>query len=1042
MTSAPDFVTIIIPFADQTEWSPMHVADVTRAIERLGNPAHTATPAAPDAIDAPDGHAPADLLDATGIVHFMSINVIPAERDDAAPHLLIEATVDGPAHDAVRTIGAAMGEVLAPVLELVTGQPCAARAVPGLLRRHALGLAAGPWRWRKQAIGLPFSGTPGTRVAEIHANRAVVAEARKLIAAYRLREPLAEAPALLRHVAANLPAAAAAVVARPQPDLPFVDQADAPWEDYARNGLTLSGLGRVIGYHRGPLVLVLALSYALVAGLLWRSGIGTVLTLILAVLPALLLPVVLVGMLAWRLRADEQANTPRDVTPAPDAIAAMLARENPPGFVHNHMISITTLRAAPIRRLSLPVAFRAVATGIATRLLRPGFLSTIGTIHAARWLVVPGTRQLVFLSNFDGSWESYLEDFIIKASEGVSAIWSNTEGFPATQYLFQGGAADGDRMKRFARASMQPTAFWYSAYPALSCTTIRKQALIVSGLRKATSLAAAPDDAQAWLDLFGTIPRPADALQYAEIQAIAFGGLRRHPHSRMVAIDFAGDDMASARNWLADLYRRDLITFGDRPTPDLVANIAFSARGLARLGLKNEVAGTAQGFPGVFASGMADPGRRRALNDPAKLEWSDADADAVLLLYARPPSGDSKSEAAARAAAAFDAEIARATAQGLVVRTSIDTGLRAFDADGFARRWHADPQGLATTAAGPVDGSDDQENTDGLTVEPFGFVDGISQPQVRGFPGRAGAGDPLHAVEPGEFILGYADNRGNFPPSPQLARPAADGTGLDGGPRQQPGSFPDFAHRPAPLRDFGRNGSYLVIRQLHQDIAGFEQQLTLQAQALQTQQPDQLPHPGNLPRTREWIAAKMVGRWRDGSPLAEHPVQPVLDDGRAALAGNGFLLGATDPQGQRCPFGSHIRRAFPRDSLSPGDPLGLQVTNRHRLLRRGRPYLNENGEPAGTLFMCLNADIERQFEFVQQTWLASPTFHGLDGERDPFALHAPVPAGTVTAGETFGIPGPRGGCALQGLQRHVTLHGGGYFFLPGRHALRFLAGES
>ncbi|MFX5660650.1 hypothetical protein ABTE05_20005, partial [Acinetobacter baumannii] len=86
--------------------------------------------------------------------------------------------------------------------------------------------------------------------------------------------------------------------------------------------------------------------------------------------------------------------------------------------------------------------------------------------------------------------------------------------------------------------------------------------------------------------------------------------------------------------------------------------------------------------------------------------------------------------------------------------------------------------------------------------------------------------------------------------------------------------------------------------------------------------------------------------------------------------------------------GAHIRRAFPRDSLSPGDALGLAVTNRHRLLRRGRPYRDAEGGAAGTLFMCLNADIERQFEFGQQTWLAAPGFHGLESERDPFALHA------------------------------------------------------
>ena len=67
----------------------------------------------------------------------------------------------------------------------------------------------------------------------------------------------------------------------------------------------------------------------------------------------------------------------------------------------------------------------------------------------------------------------------------------------------------------------------------------------------------------------------------------------------------------------------------------------------------------------------------------------------------------------------------------------------------------------------------------------------------------------------------------------------------------------------------------------------------------------------------------------------------------------------------------------------PGSNEQIAITNRHRIMRVGRVYQEKAGEKPGLLFMCLNGDIERQFEFVQQTWLMSPSFHGLSCEKDP-----------------------------------------------------------
>jgi deferrochelatase/peroxidase EfeB len=220
----------------------------------------------------------------------------------------------------------------------------------------------------------------------------------------------------------------------------------------------------------------------------------------------------------------------------------------------------------------------------------------------------------------------------------------------------------------------------------------------------------------------------------------------------------------------------------------------------------------------------------------------------------------------------------------------------------------------------------------------------------------------------------------------------------------------------------------LVIRQLEQDTAAFDRFLHDTAARLATNPRTPQCPAGQL---EEWIAAKMVGRWRNGASLVRHPRLPAAN----IPADNEFLFGVEDPAGLRCPFGAHIRRANPRESFDPGSLVQLSITNRHRILRVGRSYARQDGMSPnpGLLFMCLNADIERQFEFVQQTWVLAPSFHGLRNETDPML-------GQRTTSDTvMTIPTETGPLCLNGLQGFVTVRGTGYFFLPGRAAIRFLA---
>ena len=162
------------------------------------------------------------------------------------------------------------------------------------------------------------------------------------------------------------------------------------------------------------------------------------------------------------------------------------------------------------------------------------------------------------------------------------------------------------------------------------------------------------------------------------------------------------------------------------------------------------------------------------------------------------------------------------------------------------------------------------------------------------------------------------------------------------------------------------------------------------------------------------------------------PTRPV-----AITPDNDFLFGAEDPQGLRCPFGAHIRRANPRDSFDPASLEQLAITNRHRVLRVGRRYEPIKDRNPGLFFMCFNTSLERQFEFIQQTWLQSPNFGALSNERDPVVgsreLQRPA-----SPDDGFTIPTREAPVRLCAMPEFVRTLGGGYFFVPGRSFLRYL----
>jgi hypothetical protein len=197
------------------------------------------------------------------------------------------------------------------------------------------------------------------------------------------------------------------------------------------------------------------------------------LALILLLIVVIRLPwsaiAVVVGLAAYvlTLRWKENRDPVSSEVADPDNVKSLVDKEDRTHSVQNHMASITIVKPGLLRRATL-WAVLSLVNMLARARATHGELSGIPSIHFAHWSMIDGGRRLLFLSNFDGSWENYLDDFIDKAHAGLTAVWSNTLDFPRTRFLILGGATDGPRFKAMARNSQTVTNAWYSAYRDLT----------------------------------------------------------------------------------------------------------------------------------------------------------------------------------------------------------------------------------------------------------------------------------------------------------------------------------------------------------------------------------------------------------------------------------------------------------------------------------------------------------------------------------------------------------------------------------------------
>lgn len=375
-------------------------------------------------------------------LHFARWALLPPAAAGGSAQLAFESNFDGPAEAHLPELVDALGPHLARVYDhcagFAAGGPKPAAALRGYLRRQAL---------REAAF---YVGAPGLTRALIENDRRV-----RLALDRRADE--------------------------------LVRRGVVPRDPETARGDLLAALEGAKGLTLGPSCdAAPAPKRALLAAALVAGGAA-----LLPALPATL-PAALALALALRWHERRDAAHPAAAWPPDDdeRLDEIARRED--AHAQNPMTHLVPVKAGPLRAFAVRAALTAIDL-LGRHLYTEGRLGKVGSIHFARWVLLPDQR-LLFFSNYDGSWESYLGDFVDQQSKGLTAVWSNTDGFPPTRWLVGEGASHEEQFKLWVRRHQLPTQVWFSAYPSLSLPEVRRNARLREG-----SVAGGPRDPRAWL---------------------------------------------------------------------------------------------------------------------------------------------------------------------------------------------------------------------------------------------------------------------------------------------------------------------------------------------------------------------------------------------------------------------------------------------------------------------------------------------------------------------------------------------------------------
>ena len=511
----------------------------------------------------------------------------------------------------------------------------------------------------------------------------------------------------------------------------------------------------------------------------------------------------------------------------------------------------------------------------------------------------------------------------------------------------------------------------------------------------------------------------------ARTQALVVSGFAGLPTGRALFLRFGWDGVVGG-DWLRALRAVAPITGADGRQPRAAA-LSFSFSGLKKMPLADS---TYASFSRAFREGMFQEDRARRLGDRTDGVWHD-----TVIRGGPRWSANVAAGAAATAApvAAFSVAPTDTAPPPITTELTVHAVLLLYTTDeATGEAWAAEveralaPHRIDIVHRLPLELDLDPQ---GIGREHFGFADGLSQPiPYDSAPasddclvlsdGTPATRDKWNGVPLGDILIGHPGSHNEVSPGPVVpAETVADPAILPLHPRGE------------GFLDLGVDGSYMVVRELRQDVAAFWQSMHDSAARVRLRDPSASDHVD-----AEWLAERVIGRDRDGHLLC--PLGKLKAD-EFGQPQNQFGFLGNDADGTGCPPGSHVRRANPRDALAPNAKMAqtmLDSANAHRILRRGRKFgpkvkqeHEDDGVDRGLLFICLNADIARQFEFIQQTWLLNPNFATLFDETDPL-LGA---KGQMTVRD---VPLRR----RVDVATFVRMAGGDYFFLPSIPALDYL----
>lgn len=516
-------------------------------------------------------------------------------------------------------------------------------------------------------------------------------------------------------------------------------------------------------------------------------------------------------------------------------------------------------------------------------------------------------------------------------------------------------------------------------------------------------------------------------------QGIVISGFADLPSAMALFLEFgwtengpAGPVARGKGAWLAALNTVAPVSDADGKD-ERAAALAFTWTGLQKMGLGADALAT---FSAPFREGMYQEDRLRRLGDRVKEQWQATVVKEGPRWSANIPVRKDDAPRAAGDGPKEPDEVQVTTPK------TVHALLLLYEKDvpaveDWAQKVGAAlaPHQVAVVHQLPLDLRLD---AGGIGREHFGFADGLSQPiPYDEKSGDASAPDSLiltdgqpvtrdkfHGVPLGEVLLGHTNAHHEKAPGPVVP---------DDEQARQSGLVTEGA--PEGFRNLAFDGSYMVVRELKQRVAAFWQSLEANAARIRAHDP------GATHVTAEWLAERVVGRNIDGHLLCP---AGLLSADEYNYPQNDFRFRQTDPHGDGCPLGSHVRRANPRDGLAKDMASAqtlLDAANNHRILRRGRKYgttlvdrMTDDDTDRGLLFICLNTDIARQFEFVQQTWLLNQNFATLFDETDPLV----GPKGRFT------IPHEPLRRIVE-VETFIQMAGGEYFFLPSMPALNYLA---